>query len=319
MRAALLAVIAVIAGCGGGTRPPKPIENTAVPQARPWTVDRVRSTLPPDTSIVVKLATGPIRSSEILGPMWEKLTAEALKKAGVCQEMKDIDATIMIVVSGTEESPVMALWVLDTSVASMRACMDRLAATPPADVQIKVDGDFVSITTGPDGPLGGILILDEHSAVVSFERSPSLARARLQAQTQERADAFHDAALDELFASPAPVWGYGSAAAPMLAKTAGGRLRTLAVTVGIAKLIDVDARVRMNRPDDAATTAQLIQTQGASIVQMGMATEVKATAQADVLVVHATFSKASLDRMMSMFGGMLGGGGAPGPMQPPGP
>jgi hypothetical protein len=317
MRAALVILFAVVAACGGGSKSVTPITNVAVPEVHPWTAARVRATLPPDASVVIKVETAPIRTSEVVGPMWAQLSASSFKKMGTCQEIADLDATMVVVVSGTEAMPAFSVWMLDTPAATVRRCMEKTAAAPPEKLQVTIDGDFASITGGPGGARGGVLFLDDSTVVMSFEKSPTFDRAHLLAATQERHDALADPALDELFASSAPVWGYGTAASPMLASLAAGKFRTFAVTVGLSKLMTVDARVRMTAPDKASDAANMVSSQGGAVVQMGMIDEIKASAEDDTLVVHAVFSKASIDKLMSMMGGMLGGGGGSMPFGPP--
>jgi hypothetical protein len=311
MRAALSVVITVVvvAGCGGGTKKPVPvIENNAVVQAEPWTVARVRATLPPDAALVVKLETRPIRTSEVIGSFWTMLSEKSFAQVGVCQAFKDLDMTMVLVASGTQASPVFSIWILDTSASALRTCFEQLAAGPPDKAQITIDGDFVTIATATGGSRGAVVILDDHAAFMTIGKAPILDRAQLLAATQDRLDTIRDAELDELFVSLAPVWAFASGTAPMFGSfPMNNKFRTAAVTVGLGKLMAVDALVHMTRPEEAATVAQLVQAQGQSAVQMGMADELRASADAGALVVHVAFSKAALQKVVNLLGGMLGG------------
>jgi len=316
-----LAILALAGACGGAKAAgPTPIANQAmVVKTEGWTVARVLAAMSPDVAFMMKLDTHRVRTSPILAPYWDQITAWSTARAGGthCDGMSDLDATVVMTLGGTVATPEVGVWLLDTDAQVIRRCVEHIQAAPAAGVRVSVDGDFASIQPAAVGTAAaGMVFLDDHTVFLRSTKAPGLDRAATLAATRERADAPRFGELDDLFAADAPLWALVVGSSPAFV-SAGQKFRTAALTLGLGKRVDLDMQVRMLAPDAALSAAQTIEQQGQTAVTMGFVTELTATADADLLAVHVALTKDAIDKLVVMFGSAMSGAfGATSPVAP---
>jgi hypothetical protein len=328
------------AAAGAPAGAPAAAATAAALAALPKGVDRLLAVLPKASEIVIGIDVARLRSSALLGSLFEQMSTTMASRVGFdAKAVCGIDPNKMIgtaLIGITSTSPVDgeisgAFSGMDK--AAMLPCIEKARASIEAErAQLRIDGDyvFISSTAGGKAVHLGMAFTDDGVGVMRFSNN-AIDKAELEKMAAARAgDGLTGSkefmAMVKATNTGATIWGLANGGGPLMQRSPV-KFKSAFGSIDITDGIKADARMRMDSAKKAKEVADMFGGQLATAKQSGLADVAEMKPDGNDVRITFSMTKQQVEMVKTMVGSMIGnmmgggklGGGPPPPAPPSGP